>query len=160
MKRRIGVRLAIIAATIIVSVILCLPSTPLYSSMPGWWKHYLPSQGVTLGLDLLGGMHVVLHVESEKAVEGIIDRTLATLPSALTDLKLTGVTAKRTGPLEMEINFTGQDTDEATGKLKDSLVKLMEDSYPTLNNTDREIPKEKRWRQSATASINSASPNR
>ena len=143
MKRRIGIRLAIIAATIVVSIILCLPSTPLYSSMPDWWKHYLPSQGVTLGLDLLGGMHVVLHVESEKAVEGIVDRTLATIPSALVNKKLAGVTTKRTGPLELELDFTGQETDEATGKLKDGLLKLMDDSYPTLNNTDREIPKTK-----------------
>jgi preprotein translocase subunit SecD len=143
MKRRIGLRLAIIAATIVASVILCLPSTPLYSSMPGWWKHYLPGQGVTLGLDLLGGMHVVLHVESEKAVEGITDRTLATLPSALADRKLAGVTPKRIGPLEMELDFTGQETDEATGKLKDGLIKLIDDSYPMLTNTDREIPKEK-----------------
>jgi len=143
LKRRIGIRLAIIAATIVVSIILCLPSTPLYSSMPDWWKHYLPSQGVTLGLDLLGGMHVVLHVESEKAVEGIVDRTLATIPSALVNKKLAGVTTKRTGPLELELDFTGQETDEATGKLKDGLLKLMDDSYPTLNNTDREIPKTK-----------------
>jgi preprotein translocase subunit SecD len=143
LKRRIGVRLAIIAATIIVSFVLFLPSTPLYSSMPGWWKKYLPSQGVTLGLDLLGGMHVVLHVESDKAVEGIVDRTLATLPSVLTDRQLAGVTIKRLGPLEFELGFTGQETEEATGKFKDALLKLVEDSYPTLANTDRTIPKEK-----------------
>lgn len=136
-------RLAIIAATIIVSFVLFLPSTPLYSSMPGWWKKYLPSQGVTLGLDLLGGMHVVLHVESDKAVEGIVDRTLATLPSVLTDRQLAGVTIKRLGPLEFELGFTGQETEEATGKFKDALLKLVEDSYPTLANTDRTIPKEK-----------------
>jgi preprotein translocase subunit SecD len=143
MKRRIGIRLAIIAATIVVSIILCLPSTPLYSYMPGWWKHYLPSRGVTLGLDLLGGMHVVLHVESEKAVEGIIDRTLATLPSALAEQKLADVTVKRTGPLELEIGFTGQETEAETGKLKDTLIKLIDDSYPNLYNNDRNIPKEK-----------------
>ena len=143
MKRRIGIRLAIIAATILVSLVLFLPSTPLYSSMPDWWKRYLPSQGVTLGLDLQGGMHVVLRVESDKAVEGIVDRALATLPSALAEQKLSGVTAKRTGPLELEIDFTGQETEAETGTLKDSLIKLMDDSYPNLYNTDRTIPKEK-----------------
>lgn len=143
MKRRIGVRLAIIAATILVSLILFLPSTPLYSSMPGWWKKYLPSQGVTLGLDLLGGMHVVLHVEAEKAVEGIVDRVLTTLPATLTERQLAGVTLKRLGPLEFEVDFTGREAEEATNKLKDDLLKLVEDSYPSLTNTDRAIPKEK-----------------
>jgi len=143
LKRRIGIRLALIAATILVSLVLFLPSTPLYSSMPDWWKRYLPSQGVTLGLDLQGGMHVVLRVESDKAVEGIVDRALATLPPALIDRKLAGVTPKRIGPLELELDFTGQETEEATGTLRDGLIKLMEDSYPTLYNTDRTIPKEK-----------------
>jgi len=146
LKRRIGVRLAVIAATILISFVLFLPSTPLYSSMPAWWKHSLESMGVhgvTLGLDLLGGMHVVLHVEAEKAVEGIVDRTLSTLPSALAELKLEGVTPKQLGPLEFELDFAGQETDEATTKLKDTLIKLIDDSYPTLNNTDRVIPKEK-----------------
>jgi len=137
MKRRIGLRLAMIAVTIAVSFVVFLPSTPWYPFMPDWWKKYLPSQGVTLGLDLLGGMHVVLHVESDKAVEGIVDRTMATLPSALADRKLDGVTVKRVGPLELELDFTALETEEATGKLRDGILKLMDDSYPTLNNTDR-----------------------
>jgi preprotein translocase subunit SecD len=53
------------------------------------------------------------------------------------------VTSKQIGPLEMELDFTGQETNEATAKLKDGLIKLIDDSYPMLNNTDREIPKAK-----------------
>jgi preprotein translocase subunit SecD len=140
MKRRIGLRLASIAATVIVSFVLFLPSTPLYSKMPEWWKRYLPSQGITLGLDLLGGMHVVLVVEAEKAVEGIVERALATLPAALSGQNLAGVTPKRIGPVELELTFTGLETPDATEKLKDDLIKLIEDQYPSLQNTGRAIP--------------------
>jgi preprotein translocase subunit SecD len=133
MKRRIGLRLAMIAATAIVSAVLFLPSTPLYQKMPEWWQRYLPGQGIALGLDLLGGMHVVLQVEAEKAVEGVIDRTLATLPGSLTTAGLAGVTAKRTGPIELTLDYR----DEAA---KDRLIKLMDDGYPMLHNTDRAAP--------------------
>ncbi len=143
MKHRLGLRLATIAATVIVSLILFLPSTPLFQQMPGWWQRYLPSKGVGLGLDLLGGMHVVLEVETEKAIDGMIDRTMATLPSVLTRQSVTDVTSKRSGPRELELDFTGQETEEATGKLKDRLIKLMTDNYPSFDNADRDIPKEK-----------------
>ncbi len=143
MKHRLGLRLATIAATVVVSLILFLPSTPLFQQMPGWWQRYLPSKGVGLGLDLLGGMHVVLEVETEKAIDGMIDRTMATLPSVLTRQSVTDVTSKRSGPRELELDFTGQETEEATGKLKDRLIKLMTDNYPSFDNADRDIPKEK-----------------
>ena len=133
MKRRIGLRLAFIAATVIVSFVLFLPSTPLHSKMPGWWTRYLPSQGVTLGLDLLGGMHVVLEVQADKAIEGVIDRTLATLPGSLSANNLAGVTSKRVGPTELELAYT----DPAA---KVALIKLIDDSYPMLYNTERAVP--------------------
>ncbi|MEW6325186.1 MAG: protein translocase subunit SecD [Nitrospirota bacterium] len=137
MKRRIGVRLAVIAATVVVSAVLFLPSTPWYQSMPDWWKRWLPSQGVTLGLDLLGGMHVVLAVEAEKAVEGAIDRTLATLPGSMATQQLSGVTAERVGPFELALLYP---SDEA----KDTLTAFMDDGYPMLYNVDRVAPAEGR----------------
>src|SRR5207249_11343994 len=62
-------RLFLLAMIVFVSLVLFLPSTPLFSKMPAWWKQNLPSKGITLGLDLQGGMHLVLEVEPQRAVE-------------------------------------------------------------------------------------------
>ena len=53
-------RVILLGLAVILSVILFIPSTPLFSHMPDWWKQYLPSKGITLGLDLQGGLHLVL----------------------------------------------------------------------------------------------------
>ena len=142
MKRQIRYRLFIIAATVIFSVVVFIPSTPLFKHMPQWWQEFMPSKGVNLGLDLLGGMHVVLVVESEKAVEGLVDRAMSTLPSALAGEEIEGVTVKRVSPLELELLFTGRDTTEATADFKDAILELVEQNYPSLNNTVRDIPGE------------------
>jgi preprotein translocase subunit SecD len=67
-------RLALLAVIIIVSLVMFLPSTPLFSKMPDWWKNYFPAKGITLGLDLQGGIHLVLEVEADRAVEIAVDR--------------------------------------------------------------------------------------
>ncbi|MBR9980537.1 MAG: hypothetical protein KFF50_05880, partial [Desulfatitalea sp.] len=38
-----------------------------------------PYKQINLGLDLQGGMHLVLQVETDKAVENMIDRTIEDL---------------------------------------------------------------------------------
>jgi preprotein translocase subunit SecD len=45
-------------------------------NLPGWWKEYLPKDKVHLGLDLQGGIHLILAVEEEKAVESTIERLI------------------------------------------------------------------------------------
>ncbi|MFC1769570.1 hypothetical protein ACFLZI_00805 [Nitrospirota bacterium] len=42
--------------------------------MPAWWKAMMPEKGITLGLDLQGGLHLVFEVEGDRAVEITTDR--------------------------------------------------------------------------------------
>ena len=56
----------IIVAVVITAAIIYLTPT----IRPGWW----PYKTINLGLDLQGGMHLVLEVETEKAVENSIER--------------------------------------------------------------------------------------
>ncbi|MFZ5564243.1 MAG: protein translocase subunit SecD [Thermodesulfobacteriota bacterium] len=53
-------KLAVIAAVFVAAVIYVLPTIN-----PAWW----PKKPINLGLDLQGGMHLILEVETEKAVE-------------------------------------------------------------------------------------------
>ncbi len=58
-------RIPVIALVLIVAVIYVIPTFK-----PGWW----PNKQINLGLDLQGGMHLVLEVKTEKAVESTLER--------------------------------------------------------------------------------------
>lgn len=71
------VRARLIALLFIVglAIVLSIPSWPeVYQHLPGWLQQVLPSKGVALGLDLQGGIHLVLEVEEVRAVEIAVDR--------------------------------------------------------------------------------------
>ncbi len=84
---------ALVVAVIIAAVIFVLPTVHMRltaTPQPTLW----PKKKINLGLDLQGGMHLVLEVETEKAVESTIERLVQELRSQLrtdqiayTDLK-------------------------------------------------------------------------
>ena len=51
-----------------------LPVPSMVIALPAWWKSRAPDQPIRLGLDLQGGMHLVLEVQIEKALEFSVDR--------------------------------------------------------------------------------------
>ena len=68
--KKVGGRLLALAVVVLGSVAFFLPSyQPLYKEVPRWLRAILPDKGITLGLDLQGGIHLVLEVEEERAVE-------------------------------------------------------------------------------------------
>ncbi len=117
MKKGIRGRLILILLTVVVSVLFFLPSTPLYSKLPSWWGRFFPSKGITLGLDLQGGMHLVLEVEGEKAVENAVERTFQSIKGALEEKKITVGSIRRQGK-EILLSFTPENK-EAVSKIVD-----------------------------------------
>ena len=74
MKKLRGRFLLLLMVTV-VSCIMAVPSFPgLYESLPDGVKNILSHRGLALGLDLQGGIHLVLEVEEERAVEIAVDR--------------------------------------------------------------------------------------
>lgn len=65
MLKNLSWRLILIAAAILVAVIYVIPTF-----RPGVWPH----KKINLGLDLQGGMHLVLEVDADKAVANTIER--------------------------------------------------------------------------------------
>lgn len=57
-----------IMAVFIMSLILLTP-TLLGDALPGWWGRLFPDRGIRLGLDLRGGIFLLLGVDTDKAVE-------------------------------------------------------------------------------------------
>ncbi len=60
-------RALLVLGLIVASAVLLMPSLT-GGDLPGWWKSFLPTQQVRLGLDLQGGSHIVLTVEIDKAL--------------------------------------------------------------------------------------------
>ena len=94
MKKSIQWRLAIIALSVVIALFLFLPSTPLSPKLPAWWLQSVPK--ISLGLDLRGGSHLVMLVETDKAVESSVDNIVADLQTTAATQKL-AVTFNRTG---------------------------------------------------------------
>lgn len=61
----------VIFLTILVSFVNIFPT--LTGGATSWWPSWLPSQVIQKGLDLQGGLYLLLHVESDKAVEQVAE---------------------------------------------------------------------------------------
>jgi preprotein translocase subunit SecD len=86
MPKALRVRFAIIIAVLLVGFVYITPS--LVGEMPGWWGRLFPTQRIRLGLDLKGGIHLVLGVQVDKAVENATDRVAHELQDVLRRKKL------------------------------------------------------------------------
>ena len=65
-------RIYLTGVLVVVAMFLLVPS--LYPDLPGWWRDYLPTTGIQLGLDLQGGTHLLMEVKLEAAVDTALTR--------------------------------------------------------------------------------------
>ena len=131
--KKVGGRLALLVLVVIASLIFFIPSyQPFYQALPGWLKKVTPSKGITLGLDLQGGIHLVLEVDEDRAIEIAVDRVVVSLQDALTDKKIPVESAARTGPTQITILFQN-------AELKAQIQKLIND-YPIFSEPEATGP--------------------
>ncbi|MEO5340195.1 MAG: protein translocase subunit SecD [Magnetococcus sp. MYC-9] len=57
----------IVLLSVLLSALYVFPS--LYGGTPAWWPAWLPQRVIAQGLDLQGGLYLLLNVETDKAVE-------------------------------------------------------------------------------------------
>lgn len=84
---------------IVFSGVSVLPS--FNDNVPDWWKHYLAPAGLRLGLDLQGGMHLVMKVDLDKAIENTLDLATQNLKSQLADKQITVVRTPSQNPAQV-----------------------------------------------------------
>jgi preprotein translocase subunit SecD len=82
MSKGVTWRILLILLFLVMSCVYLTPT--LVTSLPAWWKGVLPTDKIHLGLDLQGGSHLVLEVDTEKAVEGSLDLIATDLEDTLT----------------------------------------------------------------------------
>ncbi|MEW6409712.1 MAG: protein translocase subunit SecD [Nitrospirota bacterium] len=128
MKKGLRWRFSLIGAVVIFAIIFFLPSTPVFKAMPEWWGKNLPNRGITLGLDLQGGMHLVFEVDGEKAVDSAVERTASGIRQLLTEKKIRFTAIKRSGFTGIEITHPSESSTQ--------IKKVVENNYPSLRIKD------------------------
>ena len=91
MNTSIKLKLSTLFFLIVMSVVTIVPS--FYSDTPDWWQKYMAPEGLRLGLDLQGGMHLVLQVNLDKAEEDSLELAANELKDSLRE---EGISAVRT----------------------------------------------------------------
>jgi preprotein translocase subunit SecD len=81
MSKGLTWRITLILLFLLLSFFYLTPT--LASKLPVWWKGILPKDKIHLGLDLQGGTHLVMEVETQKAVEGSLDLIATDLEDSL-----------------------------------------------------------------------------
>ncbi len=81
MWRSIQWRVGLILFFLALSIVFLLPT--LVDTLPNWWTKVFPNEKIHLGLDLRGGMHLLLEVETQKAVESAMDKYASEIKEVL-----------------------------------------------------------------------------
>lgn len=81
MPKSISWRISLIVLFALFSILYLTPT--LVTKLPAWWTGLLPKEKIHLGLDLQGGTHLVMEVDTQKALEGTLDLIAADLEDSL-----------------------------------------------------------------------------
>ncbi|HEY3277203.1 MAG TPA: protein translocase subunit SecD [Syntrophorhabdaceae bacterium] len=80
MLKSLKLRAILILVFLVISIVYCLPNVV---ELKGAWKQYLPSEKIHLGLDLKGGIHLLLELDTAKMMENLGERKFNGLKDAL-----------------------------------------------------------------------------
>lgn len=139
MKKLRG-RLFLLFVVTVVSVILALPSFPgVFQSLPDGVKRVLSHRGLSLGLDLQGGIHLVLEVEEERAVEIAVDRIRKAIEDLLKDKGIVVEGVRREGSTMIVITLQQEADGENVRTLLDEAFPNFESQNPSGTRLEYEL---------------------
>ena len=116
-----------IATLVVATAFACVILAPsLFPSTPEWWSKYLAPQGLRLGLDLQGGMHLVLKVDLEKAMENTLDLAAGDLKESLAEKGVSAVRTKSDDPKVVRLTLPNTDS-------LDTVREVIKDDFPNLD---------------------------
>lgn len=124
MNSSLKLKIGLVFLLLIFSTLALLPS--LYPGLPSWWKKYMAPAGLKLGLDLQGGMHIVLQVDLDKAAENSLDLSATDFKAALAKENINAVRMDSGSP--GRILFTLPNT----GAI-DTVKQILKESFTNLD---------------------------
>jgi preprotein translocase subunit SecD len=92
-------------AVTLFALLLLMPTVT--SQLPPWWSKVLPSEKIHLGLDLQGGMYLLLGVEADKAVESYVEQIKNYLADSLKDQGIPVGKLEREKGNQISLEFSG-----------------------------------------------------
>lgn len=126
MKSSLLYRIALIVGLLVVAAVYLTPS--LVSDLPQFWKDYLPSSRIRLGLDLQGGTHLVLTVDVEKALEASLIHNVEDIKREAAESKIAVDAVERVGA-RIEARIGNSDARAA-------FTELIKNNFPNLAVAD------------------------
>jgi len=124
--KRFSIRLVIILVVVIAAIVYCIPTF-----QPEIWPH----RKINLGLDLQGGMHLVLEVNTDKVVENAIERYSQELRDLVRKNQIQSLQVERPGPYKIAVKIQGK---ENIAKFKELLEKELRDLRLSNRSEDAE----------------------
>jgi len=103
----------------------------LYSNIPLFIQHILPYKKVNLGLDLQGGVYLVIQVDTEQAVDIQLENIFNEFKRKLSDKKIDFLTLRRVGRKTFKLTLL-------TNQQKPVVDKLVQDNFSDLEVVERE----------------------
>jgi preprotein translocase subunit SecD len=98
-------KLILYAAVTAFAILLLLPT--LTSQLPSWFMKVIPTDKIHLGLDLQGGMYLLLTVEGEKAVESYVEQIRNSLRDELKERGIPVGRLETEKPDRIVLEFSG-----------------------------------------------------
>jgi preprotein translocase subunit SecD len=114
-----------IAAVFLVAAIYLIPSfNPV---LPSWWLKILPKDKIHLGLDLQGGMHLILEVQVDKAVDNTVERLSEDIKEELRSANIRFRKVEKTDGWNIDIEL-------ADAQQYSDMKAVMEKRFPILES--------------------------
>ena len=124
MNKTLKWKIALLVFMFVVAGAILTPS--LYKDAPKWMSTYIAPEGLNLGLDLQGGMHLILKVDLEKAIENTLDLAASDLKEGLGEKKITAVRTNSGDPSKVIFTLPN------TGVLE-TVKELVAEDFPNLD---------------------------
>ena len=123
MLKSIRFRATLIALICLVALFFMTPT--LVQELPDFWKQKLPKDKIRLGLDLQGGMHLVLEVDTVKAIESMMERLAGNLKETLMAQKIRFRNVERAAGQTISLELTNHAE-------RGDFEKVLQDFFPDL----------------------------
>jgi preprotein translocase subunit SecD len=117
----------LILVVVVVGLVFAIPSFLGKGELPQGWIG--PKSKIKLGLDLQGGIHLVLKVDSIKAVEGRLNIIAGDIKPQMISSRIRYTKVAPEAPDKLVIQVRSKED-------ADALSKIMSDSYPFLTEVD------------------------
>jgi len=115
-------RFLLIVGLTLAAVVYLVPT--FVTDLPGFWKSYLPTQHIRLGLDLQGGTHLVMTVDVDKALENSLDHNIDDIKHELGEAKIVPDAIERKD-MHIVVRLSNSEN-------RDRLTDLLKDRFPNL----------------------------